>query len=70
MHDLSMRVQDLRTMDEVFLQFFISIDLTRQNNARLVQAVERTLTLATNLVAVGLAIQTALFRQKRVIDAT
>ena len=69
-HDVSMRVQDLRTMDEIFLQFFISIDLTRQNNTRLGQAVERTLTLATNLVAVGLAIQTALFRQKRVIDAT
>jgi uncharacterized protein YaaN involved in tellurite resistance len=70
MHDVSMRVQDLRTMEETFLQFFISIDLTRQNNTRLSQAVERTLTLATNLVAVGLAIQTALFRQKRVIDAT
>ena len=70
MHDVSMRVQDLRTMDEIFLQFFISIDLTRQNNTRLGQAVERTLTLATNLVAVGLAIQTALFRQKRVMDAT
>jgi len=70
MHDVSMRVQDLRTMEETFLQFFISIDLTRQNNTRLGQAVERTLTLATNLVAVSLAIQTALFRQKRVIDAT
>jgi uncharacterized protein YaaN involved in tellurite resistance len=70
MHDVSMRVQDLRTMEEIFLQFFVSIDLTRQNNTRLGQAVERTLTLATNLVAVGLAIQTALFRQKRVIDAT
>ncbi len=70
MHDVSMRVQDLRTMEEIFLQFFVSIDLTRQNNSRLGQAVERTLTLATNLVAVGLAIQTALFRQKRVIDAT
>ena len=70
MYDVSMRVQDLRTMEEIFLQFFVSIDLTRQNNTRLGQAVERTLTLATNLVAVGLAIQTALFRQKRVIDAT
>jgi len=70
MYDVSMRVQDLRTMEEIFLQFFVSIDLTRQNNSRLGQAVERTLTLATNLVAVGLAIQTALFRQKRVIDAT
>jgi uncharacterized protein YaaN involved in tellurite resistance len=70
MHDVSMRVQDLRTMEEIFIQFFISIDLTRQNNTRLGQAVERTLTLATNLVAVGLSIQTALFRQKKVMDAT
>jgi uncharacterized protein YaaN involved in tellurite resistance len=70
MHDVSMRVQDLRTMEEIFLQFFISIDLTRQNNTRLGQAVERTLTLATNLVAVGLAIQTALYRQKSVTEAT
>jgi len=69
-HDVAMRVQDLRTMEEIFLQFFVSIDLTRQNNSRLGQAVERTLTLATNLVAAGLAIQTALFRQKRVMDAT
>jgi uncharacterized protein YaaN involved in tellurite resistance len=70
LHDVAMRVQDLRIMVEVFNQYFISIDLTRQNNHRLAQAVERTLSLATNIVVVGLAIQTALSRQKRILDAT
>jgi len=65
LHDVAMRVQDLRTMEQVFLQFFVSIDLTRQNNSRLAQSVERTLSLATNVVTVGLAIQTAMARQKR-----
>jgi uncharacterized protein YaaN involved in tellurite resistance len=70
LYDVSMRVQDLRVMVEVFYQYFISIDLTRQNNHRLAQAVERTLSLATNIVVVGLAIQTALSRQTRVLEAT
>ena len=69
-HDVAMRVQDLRTMEHVFNQFFISIDLTRQNNTRLAQSVERTLSLASNVVIVGLAIQTAMARQKRVLEAT
>ncbi len=69
LHDVALRVQDLRTMDEVDVQFFVSIDLTRQNNARLGQAVERTLALSTNVVMVGLAIQMALARQKRVMEA-
>ena len=70
LHDVAMRVQDLRTMEQVFIQFFVSIDLTRQNNTRLAQSVERTLSLATNVVTVGLAIQTAMARQKRVLEAT
>ena len=36
----------------------------------LAQSVERTLALGTNVVMVGLAIQTALARQKRVLEAT
>jgi uncharacterized protein YaaN involved in tellurite resistance len=68
-HDLSLRVQDLRTMAEVDLQFYVSIDLSRLNNTRLGQAVERTLTLSTNVVMVGLAIQVALSRQRRVMEA-
>ena len=70
LHDVAMRVQDLHTMLEVYAQFFISIDMTRQNNTRLGQSVERTLSLATNVVTIGLAIQSALSRQKRVLEAT
>ncbi len=70
LHDVAMRVQDLRTMEEVHVQYFVSIEMSRQNNNRLGQAVERTLTLATNVVTVGLAIQSALVRQRRVMEAT
>jgi uncharacterized protein YaaN involved in tellurite resistance len=44
--------------------------MTRENNTRLGQAVDRTLALATNTLMVGLAIQSALARQKRVLEAT
>ena len=57
-------------MEAVHGQFFVSIDMSRENNARLGQTVERTLTLANNVVTVGLAIQVALARQKRVLVAT
>lgn len=70
LHDVAMRVQDLRTMEEVHVQYFVSIEMSRQNNNRLGQAVDRSLTLATNVVTVGLAIQSALIRQKRVMEAT
>jgi len=68
--DVASRTQDLRQMEEVHIQFFVSLDMTRENNIRLGQAVERTLTLATNVVMVGLAIQSALERQRRVMEAT
>jgi uncharacterized protein YaaN involved in tellurite resistance len=68
--DVAMRVQDLRTVQEVHNQFFVSIDLTRVNNSRLGQAVDRTLTLTTNTLMVGLAIQAALSKQRRVLEAT
>ncbi len=70
LHDVAMRVQDLRTTESVQAQFFVSIEMTRQNNTRLGQSVERTLSLATNVVMVGLAIQSALSRQRRVLQAT
>ena len=56
-------------MDEVYQQFFVGIDMTRQNNTRLGQAVERTLSVATNVVTVGLAIQAALVRERLVMEA-
>ena len=64
-----MRVQDLRIMEEVHVQYFVNIEMSWQNNNRLGQAVERTLSLATNVVTVGLAIQSDLIRQKRVVEA-
>ena len=70
LHDVATRVQDLRMMEEVGHQFFVSIEMTRENNSRLGQSVERTLALGTNVVTIGLAIQVALVRQKRVLDAT
>ena len=69
-HDVATRLQDLHAMQEVHLQYFVSIELTRQNNNRLGQAVDRTLTLATNVVTIGLAIQAALVRQAAVKEAT
>ena len=69
-HDVAMRLQDLHVMQEVHLQYFVSIDVTRQNNNRLGQAVDRTLALATNVVTIGLAIQAALVRQRSVQEAT
>ncbi len=70
LHDVSVRVQDLRTMEQAYAQFFIGIDITRRNNTRLGQAVERTLTVATNVVMVGMVIQAALTRQKQISQAT
>ena len=70
LHDLAMRVQDLRTMEEVHVQFFVSIEMTRQNNNRPGQSVERTLALGTNVVMVGLALQVALVRERDVMRAT
>ena len=70
LHDVAMRVQGLRTMEAVHIQFFVSMEMTRQNNNRLGQSVDRTLALGTNVVLIGLAIQMALSRQKRVLEAT
>lgn len=70
LHDVSMRVQDLRIMEEVQYQFFASIEMVRENNSRLAQAVQRTLDLGSSVVTVGLAIQVALGRQQRVLEAT
>jgi uncharacterized protein YaaN involved in tellurite resistance len=70
LHDVAMRVQDLKTMEEVHTQYFVSIEMSRENNNRLGQSVDRTLTLSTNVITVGLAIQSALVRQRSVIEAT
>ncbi len=69
LHDVAMRVQGLRTMEEVHVQFFVSIEMTRQNNNRLGQSVEQTLALGTNVVMIGLALQVALARERAVMEA-
>jgi len=47
LHDVAMRVQDLQAMQAVHQQFFVGIEMTRQNNQRLAQSVERTVSMAT-----------------------
>lgn len=69
LYDVSIRVQALRVMDEVYDQFTVGIQMTRQNNSRLGRAVEQTLSIATNVVTVGLAIQAALIRERQVMEA-
>jgi len=68
-HRVAMRVQDLRTMEQVNTQFFISIDMTIQNNDHLSDAVSRTITVTRALLTVGLAIQAALANQKKIMNA-
>lgn len=63
------RVQALRIMEQVDLQFFASIDLTVENNDNLREEVDRTATLTQALLTVGLAIQAALANQKRIAKA-
>ncbi len=68
-HRVAMRVQDLRTMEQVNTQFFISIDMTIQNNDHLSDAITRTVTVTQSLLTVGLAIQSALANQKKILGA-
>ena len=57
-------------MEEVQYQFFASIEMFRDTNSRLAHEVQRTLELGRSVVTVGLAIQVALGRQDRVLEAT
>ena len=68
-HRVAMRVQDLRTMEQVNIQFFISIDMTIQNNDHLSDAIARTVTVTRSLLTIGLAIQAALANQKKIMEA-
>ena len=56
-------------MEAVHAQFFVSIEMTRQNNNRLSQSVEHTLALGANVVMIGLALQVALVRERAVMEA-
>lgn len=68
-HKVAMRVQDLRTMEQVNLQFFASIDMTLQNNDALCEQIDRTVMVTQSLLTVGLAIQAALASQKQIASA-
>lgn len=68
-HKVAMRVQDLRTMEQVNLQFFSSIDMTLQNNDSLCEQIDRTVMVTQSLLTVGLAIQAALANQKQIATA-
>ncbi len=68
-HKVAMRVQDLRTMEQVNLQFFASIDMTLQNNDSLCDQIDRTVMVTQSLLTVGLAIQAALASQKQIASA-
>lgn len=66
---VNVRIQDLRTMEQVDLQESASMNITVSNNVDLADAIERTVTVVRPLMAVGLAIQAALAHQKRAIEA-
>jgi uncharacterized protein YaaN involved in tellurite resistance len=66
---VSTRAQDLRAMENIHEQFFVSIEMTRDNNDMLIATVQRMLTMGMNVVYVSLAIQSALRRQQNVIEA-
>ncbi len=68
-HKVAMRVQDLRTMEQVNLQFFVSIDMTLQNNDALCDQIDRTVMVTQSLLTIGLAIQAALANQKQIASA-
>jgi uncharacterized protein YaaN involved in tellurite resistance len=63
------RAQDLRAMDEIYEQFFVSLRITRENNNLLMDTVQRMLTLGMQVVTVAFAIHCALMRQHDVLEA-
>jgi uncharacterized protein YaaN involved in tellurite resistance len=66
---VNVRIQDLRTMEQVDLQEAVSMNMTVTNNMDLADAIERTVTVVRPLMVVGLAIQAALANQRRAIEA-
>ena len=63
------RALDLRTVQEVNNQFFISIDMTIENNNSLHQSISRTITVSKNALYAGIALQVALANQKQAFQA-
>jgi uncharacterized protein YaaN involved in tellurite resistance len=62
------RAQDLRAMNNIHEQFFVSIEMARDNNDLLIDGARRMITMGMNVVYVSMAIHTALIRAKNVKD--
>jgi uncharacterized protein YaaN involved in tellurite resistance len=65
---VSVRAQDLRALENVHEQFFVGIEMTRDNNDGLIATVQRMLTMGMNVVYISFAIHAALARQRDVIQ--
>lgn len=65
---LSVRAQDLRAIEHINEQFFISIAITRDGNKMHIASVQRMLTMGSNVVMTSMAINAALMRQKNVLE--
>lgn len=63
------RVQDLKVMEQVFNQFYSSINMVMDNNQNLGDAISRDITLSRPLLTIGLTLQLALQNQKETIKA-
>lgn len=66
LHKTAMRTQDLRTMEQMNQQFFISLDMTINNNDQLSDSIDRTIIVCDGVLTVGLSLQVALANQKRI----
>jgi len=65
---VSTRAQDLRAMNNIHEQFFVSIEMTKENNDLLIDGARRMQTMGMNVVYVSMAIHSALIRAKNVKD--
>jgi uncharacterized protein YaaN involved in tellurite resistance len=65
---VSVRAQDLRALENIHEQFFVGIEMTRDNNDGLIATVQRMITMGMNVVYISFAIHAALARQRDVIQ--
>jgi uncharacterized protein YaaN involved in tellurite resistance len=70
LHRTHMRVQDMRIMEQVNLQFDASITVTIDNNDSLIDTIDRVIAVARPLLAITLSLSVALQKQKDIAKAT
>ncbi len=68
MFKLSTRAQDLRAMENIYEQFFVSLKMTKNNNELLIDGARRMQTMGMTVINVSMAIHSALIRAKNVKD--